>query len=202
MWRRLWLVSVILGLFVSPSVWAKEPSTIESLISPKTRLMIFSPHPDDESLGAGGLIQRVLSVGGKVKVVFMTSGDGYPEGVKLEDHIVHPTAEDYRAYGDEREGEAVKALAVLGMKESDVIFLGFPDGGLCDLLWKFRSDPQAFRSPFTQENQPDPEEMIVPHTKYNGRDLKKVIKKVLADFRPTIVATTPSEDQHPDHCST
>jgi len=45
-----------------------------------TRLLIFSPHPDDESLRAAGLIQRVLKEGGKVKVVFMTNGDGFPEG--------------------------------------------------------------------------------------------------------------------------
>src|SRR5512143_3590489 len=40
------------------------------------RLMVFAPHPDDETLGAGGLIQRVLATGGKVRVVFVTNGDG------------------------------------------------------------------------------------------------------------------------------
>lgn len=47
---------------------AMEPQALEPLLSPQTRLMLFSPHPDDESLGASGLIQRVLSIGGKVKV--------------------------------------------------------------------------------------------------------------------------------------
>ena len=60
---------------------AEEVEAVEPLISHNTRLMVFSPHPDDESLGAGGLIQRVLAAGGKVRVVFMTNGDGFPEGV-------------------------------------------------------------------------------------------------------------------------
>jgi LmbE family N-acetylglucosaminyl deacetylase len=132
----------------------------------------------------------------------MTNGDGFPEGVEMEDHIRHPTAKDYRRYGEERREEALQALATLGIKEQDVIFLGFPDGGLCYLLWKFRADPQAFTSPFTLEKHPPAPDMIIPHTDYNGLDLRREIMRVLADFRPTLVACTPPDDQHPDHCST
>jgi LmbE family N-acetylglucosaminyl deacetylase len=164
--------------------------------------MVFSPHPDDETLGAGGLIQRVLRMGGKVKVLFMTDGDGYPEGVEKEDHISHPTAKDYRKYGEERRKEALLALVTLGMKEQDVIFLGFPDGGLCYLLWKFRSDPVAYTSPYTMETHPPASEMIIPQTDYNGLDLRREIAKVLADFRPNLLAVTPPEDKNPDHCAT
>ena len=31
--------------------------------------MVFSPHPDDQTQAAGGLIQQVLRLGGAVKVV-------------------------------------------------------------------------------------------------------------------------------------
>jgi LmbE family N-acetylglucosaminyl deacetylase len=96
--------------------------------------MVFSPHPDDETLAAGGLIQRVLSLGGSVKVVFMTSGDGFPEGVEKENRIARPTAQDYRNYGKLRKKEARQALRILGMKKEDVVFLNFPDGGLRNLL--------------------------------------------------------------------
>jgi len=175
---------------------------LEPIISRDTRLIIFSPHPDDESLGAGGLIQRILNKGGKVKVVFVTSGDGFPEGVETEDHISHPTPKDYRKYGKEREHEAVKALAVLGVKKRDVTFLGFPDGGLCELINRYVSDLKAYTSPFTREDHPPAAETIIPHADFSGRDLTQEIEKILADFRPNLVATTPSEDQHPDHCST
>ena len=84
------MLHVLLMLFfalaaLAPSnVRAETLQAIEPLISHATRLIVFSPHPDDESLGAGGLIQRVLEAGGKVKVVFITSGDGFPEGVERE----------------------------------------------------------------------------------------------------------------------
>ena len=44
-----------------------------------TRLLLIAPHPDDEVLGAGGLMQRVRATGGAVRVVYLTDGDGYPK---------------------------------------------------------------------------------------------------------------------------
>jgi len=164
--------------------------------------MIFSPHPDDESLGAGGLIQRVLKAGGRVKVVFMTNGDGFPEGVEKEDHISNPAAKDYTRYGEERRLEALRAVTTLGMKEHDVIFLGFPDGGLSYLRLKFRAHPMAYRSPFTRKTRPPAFEIVVPRTDYCGEDLRREIERAISAFRPDLLATTPPEDQHPDHNST
>ncbi len=202
------MLQVLLMLFFAlaalvPSCARSETlQAIEPLISHATRLIIFSPHPDDESLGAGGLIQRVLKAGGKVKLVFMTSGDGFPEGVEREHHISHPNAKDYRSYGVERRQEALNATATLGMKKHDVIFLGFPDGGLSYLRLKFRAHPLAYRSPFTMKNRPPVFECIVPRTNYTGQDLTREIERVIAEFRPNLVATTPAEDWHPDHNST
>lgn len=39
------------------------------------KLLIVSPHPDDEVLGCGGLIKRIKDAGGKVYVLFITVGD-------------------------------------------------------------------------------------------------------------------------------
>ena len=184
------------------SVRAGELNAIEPLISRETRLMVFTPHPDDESLGAGGLIQRVLEAGGKVKVVFMTSGDGFPEGVEREDHISNPSAKDYTRYGEERRLEAMKAVYVLGLQEHNVIFLGFPDGGLYYLRLKFRVHPMPYKSPFTRKIHPPPFEMIIPRTDYCGQDLRREVERTLVEFRPNLVVVTGPEDQHPDHNST
>ena len=191
-----------LAALVPAGAQAENPQAMEPLISHATRLIVFSPHPDDESLGAGGLIQRVLEAGGKVKVVFVTSGDGFPEGVETENHISHPRAKDYRRYGGERRMEAVRATAALGLKERDVIFLGFPDGGLTYLRLKYRAHPLAYRSPFTRENRPPIFECIIRNTDYTGQDLVREIREVIADFQPDMVVTTPAEDQHPDHNAT
>jgi N-acetylglucosamine malate deacetylase 1 len=38
------------------------------------KLLILSPHPDDEVLGCGGLIKKIKNAGGKVYVLFLTVG--------------------------------------------------------------------------------------------------------------------------------
>ena len=210
--RRGWYIQDMLGccsfllalsLLFTSSAQAQNSRVFDELLSRKTRLLVFSPHPDDETLGAGGLIQRVLQSRGKVKVVFMTSGDGYPEGVEMEDRIAHPTARDYREYGTLRQKEALQVLAPLGVKEKDVIFLGFPDGGLYSILSKHQSDDGPdYTSPFTLENHPPVADAILPNIEYNGEDLKREVLRVLADFRPTLIVTVHRRDQHPDHRST
>ncbi len=180
---------------------AEKPGAIEPLISKETRLMVFSPHPDDESLGAAGLIQRVIETGGSVKVVFMTNGDGFPEAVEMGDHISNPTARDFRDYGEDRVEESLKALATLGMKESDVIFLRFPDGGLTALRLKHGAKG-AYTSPTTRENRPPALSVVVPQASYTGEGVQMEIERVLSDFRPNMLATTGPEDTHPDHTST
>lgn len=92
MLQLFWIAFFVFSTLTLAFAQTEELKGIEPLISAGTRLMIFSPHPNDESLGAGGLIQRVLNAGGRVKVVFMTNGDGFQEGVEKEDHISRPTS--------------------------------------------------------------------------------------------------------------
>jgi len=164
---------------------------------------VVAPHPDDETLGAGGLIQRVLHAGGAVKVVFMTSGDGYPTGVSLARHVQHPQAQDYRAYGRLRQEEAKQALAILGVAPKNAVFLGFPDSGLCPLQMTYSIDNgRNYLSPFTLEDRPPTADVVLPRTEYNGEDLTKELTWVLVHFRPTLVVTVHPLDRHPDHCAT
>ena len=44
----------------------------ESLV--KKRIMIFSPHPDDDVICMGGTMQKLIRQGHEVSVVYMTSG--------------------------------------------------------------------------------------------------------------------------------
>lgn len=41
----------------------------------RQRLLIIAPHPDDDVIGCGGLIQKVKEEGGHVFVLFLTVGD-------------------------------------------------------------------------------------------------------------------------------
>jgi LmbE family N-acetylglucosaminyl deacetylase len=147
-------------------------------------------------------MQRVKSTGGAVRVVYLTDGDGYPEGVKEEDHVEAPTANDYLGYGKQRRREAHRALVRLGLADAFQTFLGFPDGGLCRLTRTYWSERRAaFRSPYTRLNRPAKSEMLVPATQYRGEDLSQELALIIGDFKPTMIAVPRREDQHPDHCA-
>src|SRR5262249_25666464 len=114
--RYLLTIIVCIAVLTPCAYGIDTPQHLEPFLTKNTRLMVVSPHPDDETLAAGGLIQRVLKLGGSVKVAFMTSGDGFPEGVEKENRISRPNAQDYRNYGKLRKREARQALRVLGIQ--------------------------------------------------------------------------------------
>ena len=89
------------------NAYAFIPFTVSPL--PEGPVLVFAPHPDDETFGMGGSILQMVQNGSRVDVVMMTDG---------------------AAGGDEevRKGELEKAMKILGV--SDIRFFGAPDQGL------------------------------------------------------------------------
>src|SRR5262249_48853852 len=135
-------------------------STKELVIPSDIRLMVFAPHPDDETLGAGGLIQRVLARGGAVRVVFVTNGDGYVDGVRCAVHRDQTSTADFIEYGRRRHDEAARALHRLGLSAADAVFLGFPDDGIDDLWSAHWSAQRPYTSPYTRFDRPAYQESL------------------------------------------
>ena len=75
------------------------------------RILVFSPHPDDESIAVGGYIAQSVINGANVNIVLVTDGN---------------------AQGEEavRYAEFKKATSILGVPEANLVFLGFPDSKL------------------------------------------------------------------------
>jgi len=64
--QRLAILVAASGVIVAalaPSA-AADVRELTLQVGPTTRLLVVAPHPDDESLGSGGLIQRVLAAVG------------------------------------------------------------------------------------------------------------------------------------------
>ncbi len=184
------------------AVLAAVPVPRTLTVTGDTRLLVIAPHPDDEILGAGGLMRRVHEAGGAVRVVYLTDGDGYRDGVKLEEHGRRPSSGDYKNYGRRRQHEARNALKMLGLDEQDATFLGFPDGGLCKLTRTYWSERRAaYRSPYTRRDRPQSSDTIVADTEYRGEDLTQELAAIVGGFRPTLILTPRQEDQHSDHCA-
>jgi len=77
----------------------------------RPRVIVFSPHPDDETIGVGGLLARLARAQVPLRVVFMTNGDGYPRAVETDLDVKRPTDADYIAFGELRQREARNAVA-------------------------------------------------------------------------------------------
>ena len=159
------------------------------------RVVVFSPHPDDETVGLGGLLSRLARAHVPLRVVFVTNGDGYRRALELDFDVERPTDTDYVALGALRQREALAALAHLGVARRDVRFLGFPDGGLAE-LWRahwLRTHP--YTSPYTKESSPPDAEGVG----YDRQDLTSVVSGILRDFGPTLVVMPHPYDTHLDH---
>src|ERR1043166_3707208 len=91
------------------------------------RTLIVAPHPDDDAIGAGGLIHRAVASGARLRGVFATDGanHAWPQRVMHRKLIIRK--DDRARWGAMRRGEALEALARLGVENDAARFLGFPD---------------------------------------------------------------------------
>jgi len=138
-----------------------------------------------------------------VRIVLMTSGDGFPEAVQVAEKIAHPTPADYRNFGVLREGETRAAMQRLGVPADHVTFLGYPDEGLCHLASTYLFDKKrSFQSPYSERSTPPETERLVRGVAYRGADIRRELEAVVASFAPTLIVLPHPEDDHPDHCST
>lgn len=97
-------------------------------------LFLLAPHPDDECLAMGGLIQRAVEVGARVRVVFATNGDNNPWPQRFVERRLRVSPRDQQRWGGRRSAEACAALDILGLGATSAHFLNLPDQGMTHLL--------------------------------------------------------------------
>jgi LmbE family N-acetylglucosaminyl deacetylase len=211
---RLTRPSLVIGAvaLLTTACRVASPTSIDALaIEPRAtdRLLVFAPHPDDETLAAAGLMQRVRASGAAVHVVMLTSGDAFSEGVKTTQATDRPTPRDFRGYGRLREQETIASLSLLDIDRANVTFLGFPDDGVCLIASKYLSTKvsapaknRPLKSPYTGRDEPPSDEQLIRGVAYRGVDIRREIEAILASYKPTLVVMPHPEDRHPEHCGT
>lgn len=143
------------------------------MAKPELTLMAVHAHPDDESMGTGGILAKYSAEGVRTVVVFGTQGEA---GEIQNPEFIHSTPglkiEEIRAR------ELAKALNLL--RVNMVYFLGYRDSGMVGTAENL--DPRAFV-------QADMDEAV-------GR-LVKIIRAV----RPHVIITYNEKGLygHPDH---
>jgi LmbE family N-acetylglucosaminyl deacetylase len=158
----LTVIACILYVSDVPPVMAQDAAAaLPDVVMPQSgqRVLVFSPHPDDESIGIGGYIAQSIENGAIVEIVLVTNGD---------------------FHGNEqvRYAEFKKATHILGVPESNLVFLGFPDGKLDEI------DPAVFSVNLqSQIEQFNPNIIIYPDVQDANPDhstIGKAVQKILA----------------------
>jgi LmbE family N-acetylglucosaminyl deacetylase len=181
---------------------ALDPLDMDALGS---RLLIVAPHPDDETLGPGGLIQRALADGRQVFVVMMTNGDGFEHerARLLAGDVVYGTGPEHQRLGKRRQQETLRAMALIGVPKDRVFFLGYPDGGVHE-MWQpaHWSLDQPSRSPRTCCDH-NPYALSYSHGRpYSGASALSDLVQLFEQVHPTAVFTTGPFDVQRDHWAT
>lgn len=122
--------------------------------SPQGRVLIVAPHPDDEVIGCGGLIARLVAEENAPYIVVMTGGEGSHRGCCNVASTAIVKA---------RRGLTRNALGILGVPEENIHELNIPDGGIVfenpqtDALKRLIADiePQTIFVPHWGEGWPD-----------------------------------------------
>jgi LmbE family N-acetylglucosaminyl deacetylase len=85
------------------------------------KILVVAPHPDDETLGCGGLVSLLAQNGAAFYIVFVTDGSA-----SHRNSSAWPSAR----LAAQREQEARIALARLGIENASRLFLRLPDANM------------------------------------------------------------------------
>lgn len=117
----------------------------------KKRVIIFSPHPDDDVISMGGTLDRLIEQGHEVHVAYQTSGNiavsdkealkfaeiskriqpseasqEIIDFLKAKKESSYDSKQVLRLKGDIRRGESFAAVRYLGLKDENAHFLDLP----------------------------------------------------------------------------
>jgi LmbE family N-acetylglucosaminyl deacetylase len=169
-------------------------------IGPATSLLVVSPHPDDEVLCCSGAIQRVLHAGGRVSIVWLTSGDGSELDLLVVEKSLFLRPSKLRDLAVRRMQESRDAATILGVPADRLFFLGYPDRGILPLFTDYYITP--YRSRFTTATTVPYPGTVSPGHAYTGLNLEHDFESVLDRVHPTLILAPSPRDSHPDHRAT
>ncbi len=137
----------------------------------QTRLLVIAPHPDDETIATGILVQQVRAAGGRVDIALLTDGDRNPWPQRVLERKLHIGAEARARWARRRRGEMASAMQHLGVSAEHLHALGWPDLGLAKLL-------------------------LTP-----ACCAVQTLASLIAQVRPNLLVMPALADRHPDHAS-
>ncbi len=177
----------------------KQLGLPEIQLIPQDRILIFAPHPDDEVLGCGGIIQCALKMRLPVNLVFFTYGDTNKWSYILHKKQPVVLPKDVRKMGLLRYKETIKSAGILGLTPQQLIFLGYPDFGTLKIWNAYWGGGPSFRSAFTGASAVSYKNAFRPGAFHKGEEIIRDIETILNKFRPTKIFISHPADYGSDH---
>ena len=181
---------------VLPSAGFSELTELE--LRSDDRLLVLAPHPDDETIGAGGLIQAAVKAGVPVRVAILTDGGSSEDAFADVRGPLGTSARAAFQLSAARHREAIAATGELGVPPGDVVFLGYPDSAMLP-LWQQAWNDRPVRSPRTRATTVRHPFALTPGATHTGESVLDDLGRLVGEFRPTVVAVSHPGDTHPDH---
>lgn len=173
-------------------------------LDPGDRILIFAPHPDDETIATGGIIQKAVEMGLPVRLVYFTYGDNNETSFIVYRKRPVAPGKAVQQMGLVRHGEALAATGALGLRPDQVTFLGYPDFRCLKIWTEHWGDCEPCESMFTHTNRVPYPNALRPGAPYRGEEVLADIERMLCDFAtgygaPTKVFVSHPGDHNPDH---
>ena len=135
------------GASMAPD-WSKMLARCPAWTPEDGALLVVAPHPNDEILGAGGLMQTWVAGGREVSVLSVSDGEAANPG--------------FEGLANVRRGEVREALRKLCPTHVSVTRLGLPDGRVTEHLNRVRNamlsfcrDRLTLIAPYERDGHPD-----------------------------------------------
>jgi LmbE family N-acetylglucosaminyl deacetylase len=175
-----------------------QDETLLSEFSPTDRILVLAPHPDDEAIGAGGVLQKALKAGAATKVVCFTNGDANELAFIVYEKRLTFFKKEFLHMGEVRRKETTAALQSIGIGPKDIIFLGYPDFGTLDILMRYWAG-KPYKSIFTRVSKVAYPDAMSVNAPYTGESILRDLKTILSEFRPTKIFVSNPVDTNRDH---
>lgn len=163
------------------------------------RILIIAPHPDDETIGCAGIIQKAIAAGADARILYLTNGDHNQLAFMVYEKRLTIRKGEFIHMGEVRGKEAIKAMEVLGLDENKLIFLGYPDFGTLNIFRRFWQEDKPYKSILTRVDRVPYKENFSYGNSYTGESILEDFKKVLIEYKPNKIFVTSSIDVNSDH---
>ncbi len=205
--KRAGWIALALAVAGGIGLWRSHPRAPAPVIAPipgwafneNDRILVLAPHPDDEVLGCGGVVQAALPQKRPVKIAYFTYGDNNEWAFLLyrKHPVMVPAA--LRAMGEMRHGEALAAGRALGVASNDQVFLGYPDYGTLTIWNRHWGAEPPHLSMLTRVAAVPYANAFRPGAPYKGEEILQDLKALFREFRPTRIYVSHPADHNPDH---